>query len=323
MPGFDFHWVSAEPGRLALWHRPKLRAIPYLGKAGCDRVATLLSEREGARDIGLAVERAGLAWSWIPLPGGRAPEGAVDRRAREGIERLSERLDAGDSILIHCSAGMHRTGMIAYALLRRRGLGEEAALARIEALRPLTRSALAPEHLRWGDQERSEPGGKPMTSRETGSGALSAALLEQIARAIHARYRKNQKGRKPETDAAMRPWEELPDSLQGSNRDQAADIGTKLRAIGCGIAPAEGTRVVVTFTPAEIERLAVLEYERWVAERRASGWTAGPVRDVERKITPHLVPYEQLPEEIREYDREAVRAIPEVLAEAGLVLYRL
>ena len=116
----------------------------------------------------------------------------------------------------------------------------------------------------------------------------------------------------------MRPWEELPESLQRSNRDQAADIGNKLQVIGRRVATADGTPVVATFAPAEIEQLALLEHDRWVSDRRAAGWTLGATRDVERKISPHLVPYERLPEEIREYDREAVRAIPDLLAAAGL-----
>ena len=150
--GFNFRWVTLDPGRLALWHRPKLRAIPYLGKAGCDRVATLLSEREGARDIGTAVEAAGLGWDWIPLAGGRPPEGSAARRAREGLLLLSDRLDAGAAILLHCSAGMHRTGMMAYALLRYRGRDRETALALIETLRPVIRPALGTKHLAWGDE---------------------------------------------------------------------------------------------------------------------------------------------------------------------------
>jgi predicted protein tyrosine phosphatase len=305
MGGFNFQWVEVTPGRLALWHRPKLRAIPYLRNAGCDRVLSLLSEREGAAGIGQAVEQAGLAWSWFPLATGRPPQGRAAHRVRAGVVQLSRRLDAGESILIHCSAGMHRTGMVAYALLRFRGLEKEAALELIAATRPVTRSALTPEHLRWGDQEMG----------------VSGDQLERMARAIHARYLKHQQGRKPASDPAMQPWEALPESLKRSNRDQAADIERKLLAIGCAIGPASGGPAV-TLSTEQLERLAILEHERWVADRRAAGWTPGPVRDVARMLTPDLAPWEALAEPIREYDREAVRVIPEVLAEVGLAMYR-
>jgi hypothetical protein len=41
-----------------------------------------------------------------------------------------------------------------------------------------------------------------------------------------------------------------------------------------------------------------------------------------RKETPYLVPWEQLPPEIAEVDRLSVRAIPAVLASAGLQVMR-
>ena len=147
---------------------------------------------------------------------------------------------------------------------------------------------------------------------------LPDGTLERIAQAIHARYLRNQRDRKPPADPAMQAWEALPEGLRESNRAQARDIGAKLRAIGWRIAPMDGSGPAAGFTPAEIEQLAILEHQRWVEERRRAGWVSGPVRDPERKLTPYLVPWEELAEEVREYDREAVRAIPAVLAEAGL-----
>lgn len=153
VPGFGFRWgtVPPGPGRLALWHRLRTRVIPYLPRSGCDRIVTLLSESEGAQAVGDLVRGAGLDWTWIPLPSGRPPEGKRDRMVREGIRQISLALDAGESVLIHCSAGMHRTGMIAYALLRGRGVACEAALELIEAIRPHTRSGLTPERMAWGE----------------------------------------------------------------------------------------------------------------------------------------------------------------------------
>jgi hypothetical protein len=51
------------------------------------------------------------------------------------------------------------------------------------------------------------------------------------------------------------------------------------------------------------EKLAENIHEVWAAGRIAEGWTYGPVRDDAKKETPCLVPYADLPESEKEYDR--------------------
>lgn len=59
--------------------------------------------------------------------------------------------------------------------------------------------------------------------------------------------------------------------------------------------------------PAELleltEKIAENVHENWAANRIAQGWTYGEARDDSKKTTPCLVPYGQLPEEEKEYDR--------------------
>jgi hypothetical protein len=51
------------------------------------------------------------------------------------------------------------------------------------------------------------------------------------------------------------------------------------------------------------EKLAQNTHEVWAAHRLADGWTYGPVRDDKEKTHPSLVPYEQLSEPEKDYDR--------------------
>ena len=51
------------------------------------------------------------------------------------------------------------------------------------------------------------------------------------------------------------------------------------------------------------EEIAQNVHEVWAASRIAEGWTYGEQRDDARKQTPCLVPYDQLPEEEKAYDR--------------------
>ena len=98
----------------------------------------------------------------------------------------------------------------------------------------------------------------------------------------------------------------------------------KLCAIGCYAAsePADPEdRSVSEFSPSEIDLMAEMEHGRWMAERYLVGWTLGPKGD--RKKSPYLVPWKDLPESVRDYSRQAVRNIPSLLGMIGQRVYRL
>lgn len=153
----DFRWVAVGTGRLALWHRPALRQIAVLKQSGCDHLITLLSEREGAATIGAAAKSAGLGWIWLPLPSSDIPTGTARDAVEERLIVISGLLDREASMILHCSAGIHRTGMIAYALLRLRGDTREVALERIGEMRGHTRDGLQHRHLVLGDELARTP----------------------------------------------------------------------------------------------------------------------------------------------------------------------
>ncbi len=51
------------------------------------------------------------------------------------------------------------------------------------------------------------------------------------------------------------------------------------------------------------EKIAENVHEVWAQQRVEQGWTYGPKRDGEQKTTPCLVPYDQLSEVEKDYDR--------------------
>ncbi|MEW6572772.1 MAG: RyR domain-containing protein [Bacillota bacterium] len=53
------------------------------------------------------------------------------------------------------------------------------------------------------------------------------------------------------------------------------------------------------------ELLAKNAHDTWAKQRIAEGWRYGPKRDDGKKEHPCLVPYEQLPESEKQYDRNA------------------
>ncbi|MGD0247358.1 MAG: RyR domain-containing protein, partial [Streptosporangiaceae bacterium] len=75
------------------------------------------------------------------------------------------------------------------------------------------------------------------------------------------------------------------------------------------------------FAPAELERLAEQEHERWMQERQAQGYVPGPDRAARQH--PDLVPWADLSESSRNKDRNAVHEIPSILRQAGFLIIRL
>lgn len=55
------------------------------------------------------------------------------------------------------------------------------------------------------------------------------------------------------------------------------------------------------------EEMARNVHENWAKSRFSEGWTYGPLRDDVKKTHPCLVPYDELPEIEKEYDRRTSR----------------
>jgi len=65
------------------------------------------------------------------------------------------------------------------------------------------------------------------------------------------------------------------------------------------------------------ELLARDAHEVWARRRMAEGWRPGPARDEARKEHPDLIPYAELPESEKEYDREVSQATLRLILALG------
>lgn len=70
------------------------------------------------------------------------------------------------------------------------------------------------------------------------------------------------------------------------------------------------------------EEMAKNVHDVWSAGRIAQGWTWGPKRDDEKKENPCLVPYEELPESEKEYDRSTSIETLKVILSLGFKIER-
>jgi hypothetical protein len=153
----------------------------------------------------------------------------------------------------------------------------------------------------------------------------SALFRYELARRIQENYieQNKEKAVTGQPDPALKPWDQLDESFRQSNIEQADDIFNKLRSIGCDVFYAGTTEEpIFTFTDEEIETLAFREHDRWVKERINNGWVYGTEKDVGKKTSPYLIPYNEISDDIREKDRGPVREIPGLLASVGLQIVR-
>jgi hypothetical protein len=144
-------WIQVGKGHLACAGAPGLAAFQNWRREGATCVVSLLREDEpafkNARD---GCKQCGFRWEHTPLAGKRSCTALVstpdDLCSWSNIRDLFPQLfDDGERIVIHCAAGMHRTGSVAFCTLRGNGFSIEDSLKAIEACRPVTHGALLEE----------------------------------------------------------------------------------------------------------------------------------------------------------------------------------
>ena len=65
------------------------------------------------------------------------------------------------------------------------------------------------------------------------------------------------------------------------------------------------------------EEIAENVHEVWSVGRIKEGWKYGPVKDLEKKETPQLVPYAELPESEKAFDRNTAFETLKLITKLG------
>ena len=144
---------------------------------------------------------------------------------------------------------------------------------------------------------------------------------EVLSQAVHENYlrKRIEEGMLIGQKRSMVPWEDLPEDLRASNRRQVDMIRSKLHAAGYGIEPlTDWEALSLTLPRDKIELMAMHEHEHWMRERLRDHWTYAPGdEDPKRKRHPDLLPWDELPEHVKDKDRQTVVDLPGLLARAG------
>jgi protein-tyrosine phosphatase len=134
------------PGRLAGRAGPNRR--PWdLGAIRSLGIGAVLSVNDGAGCDPTEFATLGLVYRCVPLPPNEPPLEGDEELCRLALpvahEFVLAQHAAGRAVLVHCSAGKDRTGLLmSYYLMREYGLGVDAAIAKVRAARPIALSAL-------------------------------------------------------------------------------------------------------------------------------------------------------------------------------------
>jgi len=114
----------------------------------------------------------------------------------------------------------------------------------------------------------------------------------------------------------------LPEAIKMDNVAAASRIPWILSLAGLYLVAGkadsdEETEAVSRVIDAHLETLAEEEHDLWMAFRVRNGWKRGKTRKDKAKVHPSLKPFDELKNEDREKDRDAVRNFPKIADRAG------
>merc|ERR1712008_32565 len=146
-PGFP---VSS--GRLMLSGAPGIRAVQDWAE-GPDCVVTLLRGDElHERRLDLATELAqsGVEWLHLPISGAALKANGDQAAVKAAASAVVQRVTQSNAVAVHCSAGLHRTGIVGYLALRLLGHSMASSFELLGQIRWETRREL--EQLHFNDK---------------------------------------------------------------------------------------------------------------------------------------------------------------------------
>jgi hypothetical protein len=147
--------------------------------------------------------------------------------------------------------------------------------------------------------------------------------LERLAAANHKVYCDGLAARGETTPTAQLAYEALGSHEKEQNRQAVEDIPVKLARVGYVMIPAGSNDPPFDFPGQDLERLAEMEHERWMALKMTAGFRYGEENSEAKRTHQGLLRWQELPETEKEKDRDIIRGIPRVLAAAGYTIAKV
>ncbi|MFM2120281.1 MAG: hypothetical protein RL722_1749 [Pseudomonadota bacterium] len=125
-------WLDAMPGRLQPWPAFETEAQAR-GLHGIVCLTPLHEVASLSPAYHAAITAQALPWRWRHIPMRDFGLSTESASFREQVTGVSEELRQGAVLLLHCAAGIGRTGTVAACVLKLLGLSTQEALARVRA----------------------------------------------------------------------------------------------------------------------------------------------------------------------------------------------
>ena len=118
------------PGRLGAWSEFEAQA-----RRASLRLVVCLTPQSEVKELSPSYQSAivqgtlPFAWMHLPMPNYGVP--ADSEGFRRDVRKVAQALERGDAVMLHCAAGIGRTGSTAACVLKALGLSSAEALKRV------------------------------------------------------------------------------------------------------------------------------------------------------------------------------------------------
>ena len=123
-------WLASMPGRFEAWSDFQEEAQRRgLGLVVCLTPRNEVAELSPAYHAAVVEGSVPFRWMNLPMRNFGLPEDAA--AFRRDVARVAQALQEGDAVMLHCAAGIGRTGSAAACVLKALGLETQEALERV------------------------------------------------------------------------------------------------------------------------------------------------------------------------------------------------
>jgi len=160
---------------------------------------------------------------------------------------------------------------------------------------------------------REAPPSTSPSSPESGR-REETGLVEVFARTLHSESQANL------GHGQRQNWHQLGEEIRTQIMVQSRFLLSMLHIAGYNMTSATDQDVPHVFSAGLLDLLARLEHDRWSREKIDAGWRYAPRREPQDRIHECLIPWDEMPDDLRQYDRQYVQNLPELLFKTGYAI---